>query len=91
LSLDPCAATPYICSFEKGTGRHAKDGVRIAVGRVAEALIVALPGPNDEVLSSMDVLVRGLGSHLDKHALAEEIAINLREKLREKMHSSHHA
>jgi molybdenum cofactor synthesis domain-containing protein len=91
LTLDPDAATPYICNFEKGTGRHAKDGVRIAVGQVAEALIVALPGPNDEVRSSMDVLVRGLHSHMHKHALAEEIAVNLREKLREKMHRWHHA
>jgi len=85
LSLDPEAATPYICTFEKGKGRHAKDGVRIGVGRVEDALIVALPGPNDEVRMSMEVLVKGLGSRPDKYALAEEIAAGLRDKLREKM------
>ena len=87
LALDPDAATPYICRFEKGTGRHAKDGVRIAVGRVEESLIVALPGPNDEVRSSLDVLVRGLRSKQDKHALAEGIAASLREKLRGHAHA----
>ncbi len=90
LSLDPEAAVPYICRFEKGTGRHAKDGVRIAVGRVEDALIVALPGPNDEVRMSMEVLVPALESPVDKHALAEELAGRLREKLREKMkHRGH--
>jgi len=29
LALDPEAAAPYICRFQKGTGRHHKDGVRI--------------------------------------------------------------
>jgi molybdenum cofactor synthesis domain-containing protein len=85
LSLDPQAATPYICTFEKGKGRHAKDGVRIGVGQLEDALIVALPGPSDEVRMSMDVLVRGLKSRPDKHGLAEEIAACLRDKLREKM------
>ena len=85
LSLDPQAATPYICTFEKGKGRHAKDGVRIGVGQVEDALIVALPGPNDEVRMSMEVLVRGLESSPDKHVLAEQIAAGLRDKLREKM------
>jgi molybdenum cofactor synthesis domain-containing protein len=85
LSLDPEAAAPYICRFEKGTGRHAKAGVRIAVGRVDDSLIVALPGPNDEVRLSMDVLVTELKSGPDKYALAEAIAARLRENLREKM------
>jgi len=91
LTLDPEAATPYICKFEKGTGRHAKDGVRIGVGRVDDSLIVALPGPYDEVRASMEVLVRALKSPPDKHALAEEIAANLREKLREKMKHRQHS
>jgi hypothetical protein len=57
---------------------------------VEDALIVALPGPNDEVRMSMEVLVKGLESKPDKHALAEEIAANLRHKLREKMKHSIH-
>ena len=85
LTLDPEAATPYICTFEKGKGRHAKDGVRIGVGQVDDSLIVALPGPNDEVRMSMQVLVQALKSPPDKHVLAEDIAANLRHKLREKM------
>lgn len=82
LALDPEAATPYICKYQKGTGRHRKDGVRIAVGQAGESLIVALPGPNDEVKSSLEVLVKGLKSNSGKHVLAEKIAENLRKKLR---------
>jgi len=48
-------------------------------------LIVALPGPNDEVRRSMELLVRGLVSNLDKYELAEEMAIVLRNDLRAKM------
>ncbi len=90
LDLDPQAATPYICKFEQGKGRHAKDGVRIGVGQVEDALIVALPGPNDEVTMSMEVLVPALKSPVHKHTLAEHIAARLREKLREKMKHWHH-
>ena len=88
LSLDPKAATPYISKYEQGTGRHHKDGVRIAVGRVSDALIVALPGPNDEVRSSLGILVEGLKHGWSKELLAEKLAENLRKKLREKM--KHH-
>ena len=85
LVLDPQAATPYICRFEVGTGRHHKDGVKIAAGEYGDALIVSLPGPNDEVRASMDILVEGLKQGLDKHTLAEALASNLRIILREKM------
>jgi molybdenum cofactor synthesis domain-containing protein len=88
LAIDPEAATPYICRYEKGIGRHHKDGVRVAVGQVFETLIVALPGPNDEVRTSLDVLVRGLSMNLDKYSMAEEIAGHLRNRLHEKM--KHH-
>ncbi len=90
IRLDPDAATPYICKFEKGTGRHVKDGVKIAVGWVAGARIVALPGPNDEVSISLDVLMKGLNQNLPKNALAEELAKRLREKLRGKQSISRH-
>ena len=85
MALDPEAAAPYICRYQKGTGRHIKDGVRIAVGKTSDTLTVALPGPNDEVRSSLDVLVKGLLSKLDKHMLSEKIAGNLRKGLRKKM------
>jgi len=88
-ALDSEAATPYICHFKVGTGRHVKDGIKIAVGKYNDTLIVALPGPNDEVRASLNVLVDGLKAKQDKHTLAENIAANLREILREKI-SSHH-
>jgi molybdenum cofactor synthesis domain-containing protein len=91
-ALDPDAATPYICHFTIGTGRHVKDGIRIAVGQYNETTIVSLPGPNDEVRASLNVLTEGLKSKMDKHILGERIAATLRDILREKMlrHEQHH-
>jgi molybdenum cofactor synthesis domain-containing protein len=85
LALDPEAAAPYVCKFQKGTGRHHKDGVKIAVGYASESLIVALTGPNDEVRSSLDILIHGLRSDLKKGVLAKELARNLSKMLQEKM------
>jgi molybdenum cofactor synthesis domain-containing protein len=82
--VDPHAATPYICHYEVGTGRHVKDGVRIAVGEYNGTLIICLPGPNDEVKTSLEPLVRGLKAEVEKTDLAESIAENLRSMLREK-------
>ena len=87
-ALDPEAATPYICHFKIGTGRHVKDGIKVAVGEYNGTLIVALPGPNDEVRASLEILVDGLKFHHDKKNLAERLAENLRKILREKV--SHH-
>ncbi len=83
-ALDPDAATPYVCHFEIGTGRHVKDGVRIAVGQYHGTLIVALPGPTDEVTDSLRVLVDGLRSNASRELLAERIADNLRGLLKRK-------
>ena len=90
LELDPHAVTPYIAKYRKGTGRHHKDGVRVAVGCVADALIVALPGPNDEVAASLEVLVHGLQDHLTADGLARAIAERLRAMLREKSQYREH-
>lgn len=84
-SLDSDAASPYICHFEIGTGRHVKDGIRIAVGEYHDTLMIALPGPNDEVRASLGVLMEGLRSKQEKHVLAENIAANLRDILRAKI------
>ena len=89
IDLDPGAATPYICHFQIGTGRHVKDGIKIAVGQHNNTLIVALPGPNDEVLASLSILVEGLKAGLDKHLLAENLAANLRQILRKKTIHKH--
>ncbi|MGD8519890.1 MAG: molybdopterin-binding protein [Desulfobacterales bacterium] len=87
--LDSEAATPYICHFKIGTGRHVKDGIKIAVGQHNDTLVVALPGPNDEVMASLSILVDGLKAGLDKHLLAESIAANLRQILRKKTAHRH--
>jgi len=89
LALDPNAATPYICQYKVGTGRHRKDGVRVGVAQIADALIVALPGPNDEVRVSLGVLIKGLEGQWPKALLAEEIARRLRDELRTKMQHDH--
>ncbi len=87
--LDSEAATPYICYFKIGTGRHVKDGIKIAVGKYNDTLIIALPGPNDEVKASLNIIVKGLKNDCSKTVLAENIAGNLRKILREKV-SNHH-
>ena len=83
--LDPHVATSYICHFEVGTGRHVKDGVKIAVGEYNGTLIISLPGPNDEVEASLEPIVNGLKREVTKQDLANLIAINLRSILRKKM------
>lgn len=89
LSVDPSAQTPYIVKFKKGTGRHVKDGVKITVGQVGPSLIVSLPGPNDEVKASINVLAQCLQQGADKKDIAEKIAQNLATLLAEKQHAFH--
>jgi molybdenum cofactor synthesis domain-containing protein len=78
LRVDPEAATPYLCHFEVGHGRHAKDGVRIAVGTYQGSLLVALPGPNDEVRSAVEILRAGLRHGTAPAELAGALAADLR-------------
>jgi molybdenum cofactor synthesis domain-containing protein len=80
MKLDREAATPYVTKYHKGTGRHEKEGVRIAVGSVGPTLMIALPGPNDEVRMSMETIVVGLKNGYDKRRLADEIAKTLKSK-----------
>lgn len=89
LLVDPGAATPSIVKYELGVGRHKhKDSVRIAVGQLFDAFIVALPGPTDEVLPGIDALAEGLAAPgASKNALAEKIAAVLRKRLYEKTHT----
>mgnify|MGYP000844599690 FL=1 len=84
LRIDPQAATPYIVKFKKGTGRHVKDGVRIAVGKVGPTYIVALPGPNDEVKIASEILIKLLKNNCDKEQIAQQIANALAEKMSKK-------
>lgn len=85
LKVDSEAATSYITKFQKGTGRHIKDGVRIAVGKVGEVTIVALPGPTQEVKVGLGAAVPAIKEGVDKHGLASGIAGALRERLRARM------
>jgi len=89
LRLDPAAATPYIAKFKVGEGRHRKEGIRIAVGRVGFTTLVALPGPNDEVALCADCLIEGLTKGWSKEVLAGQLAKLLRARLSEKM-TAHH-
>jgi hypothetical protein len=82
LRVDPSAATPYIVKFEPGTGRHVKDGVRIAVGKLGISWLVALPGPTREVQIGLDQLLEGLDKGWDEKQMAEHIASALRGKWR---------
>ena len=83
--LDPKASTPYIAYYKVGTGRHAKDGVRIAVGKIGETTLVALPGPNDEVRACLEPLLLGLSRKISADSLANLIADELRGTL-QKIH-----
>lgn len=89
LMVDPEAAISPIVTYELGVGRHVhKNTVRIAVGRMFDTLIVALPGPTDEVLLGLDALVAGLaGAESGKVEMAEKIANVLRRRLQEKAHA----
>lgn len=91
LRVDPEASTPYIVKFQQGTGRHVKDGVRIAVGTVGPSMMVSLPGPNDEVRLAAGVLLECLKEKADKETTAQRLAKVLAEKLMQKgLHHGHH-
>jgi molybdenum cofactor synthesis domain-containing protein len=79
-ALDPQAATPYLVRFRKGEGRHVKDGVRICVGEYQGCLIVALPGPHDEVRLAVPVLLEAYRHNRAKAEMAEALAQAIRAK-----------
>jgi molybdenum cofactor synthesis domain-containing protein len=86
LELDPKACTPYIIHYERGTGRHEKDGVKIGVASLRPSFIVALPGPHREVREGIEVVIEGLQRGLSK----EELAGALSEKYRQLLRNIHH-
>jgi|SRR5680860_195790 len=85
LRLDPQAFTPWILKFTPDYHRHHKEGVRIAVGQVGIARIVALPGPHEEALLGCNSLLTGLAKGLDSESIAESIAAVIRERWRQAM------
>ena len=74
LKIDPEASTPYIIHYEKGKGRHEKDGVRIGVAYLHPSFIIALPGPHEEVKTGMEIVVEALKKGLGKEELASTLA-----------------
>ena len=86
--VDPNAHMPYILKFQKGSGRHKKDGVRIGVGRLGRTLIVCLPGPHDELQLAWPVLKEGLKHDWGKVTMATSLAEKLRQKFLSR--NSHH-
>jgi nicotinate (nicotinamide) nucleotide adenylyltransferase len=79
--LDPKLATAALATFEAGHGRHVKSAIRIAMGRVGHACVVALPGPTHEVRLALPVLLDGLKAGTPAPELIERIAIPLRATL----------
>jgi molybdenum cofactor synthesis domain-containing protein len=74
LRIDAEASTPYIIHYEKGKGRHEKDGVKIGVAYLHPSYVIALPGPHEEVKAGMEVIVEGLKKGLGKDDLASALA-----------------
>ena len=87
LRLDPKAATPYIVHYEKGKGRHEKDGVKIGVAYIRPSFLIALPGPNEEVKAGIDVIVEGLKRGLSKEEMASALSTEYIKHLRNIHHS----
>lgn len=82
LGVDESAAAPYIVKYEKGHGRHVKDGVRIGVGQVGITTLISLPGPHDEVEMTAPTMVEMLKRGCTKEELAAALAGILAEKWR---------
>lgn len=79
--LDPGLATAVLAHYTKGTGRHAKDSVRIAVGTLGWTTVVALPGPTHEVRLALPILVAGIRAGTAPAELVEALAAPLRASL----------
>jgi len=88
LMLAPDASTPYVLKFTQGQGRHAKDGVRLGVGRYEKSIIVTLPGPHDEVLIAWPILAQALKESWTPERIADHLADALRQKFIN--HQPHH-
>ncbi|HUH65467.1 MAG TPA: molybdopterin-binding protein, partial [Syntrophales bacterium] len=86
LRLDPEAATPYIIRYEKGKGRHEKDGVKIGIAYIRPTYLIALPGPHEEVKAGMEVIIFGLKKGLGKEELASALAKEYIGRLRQVHH-----
>lgn len=96
LRVDPTAATAWLVKYQRGQGRHEKEGVRIAVGQLGPTTMITLPGPHDEVRTALAVVCQHLEhGPIDRLTLAEDIANALRTTLATKVqhwkHSTAHS
>ncbi|NLN98396.1 MAG: competence/damage-inducible protein A [Eubacteriaceae bacterium] len=89
LRVAPNTKTSYIVKFQKGTGRHVKDGVKVAVGQVGPTKFVALPGPNDEVQIGMQILLECIDANCDNQETANKIANAIGEKMLDQWEKHH--
>lgn len=90
LNVDTDAAVSYVVKYEKGSGRHVKDGVRVAVGEVGLSRLVTLPGPHDEVEMAAPLLVRMIAAGHGKQEISAALAAVLADKWRNSnMHQMH--
>jgi molybdenum cofactor synthesis domain-containing protein len=80
-ALDPELSTAALAHYTKGHGRHAKDSVRIAVGRLGWTTLVALPGPTHEVRLALPLLAEGHLRGDTPARLVESLAVPLRATL----------
>ncbi len=78
--LDPNAQTAWILKFKPDYHRHHKEGVRIALGRMGLAYLIALPGPHEEAKLGFNRLLEGMEKGLEDKDLAEYIACALRDR-----------
>lgn len=86
--LDPDVSTAILAKYKKGTGRHVKDSVRVAVGSLGWSTIISLPGPTHEVELALPVIIEHLQNGTSPSRLAEAIAVPIRATL--PAVSSHH-
>lgn len=77
--LAPDLSTAVLAEYAVGHGRHVKPHVRVACGRLGETLLVALPGPTREVLAALPILAECLADRRQPDAIAEAIAVPIRE------------
>jgi len=79
--LDPGLSTAVLASYEKGSGRHVKDAVRIAVATLGWTTVVALPGPTHEVDLALPTLADQLHRGASPAEMVEALAAPLRASL----------
>ena len=66
-------------------------GVRIGAGRAGTSLLLALPGPNDEVELGLEAAIETLDEEAEPVKIAEAVARVLRQRLTQKMRDRRHA